>query len=761
MAQNDSSFMLTPERLTERDIVFRDLSLQSTKVISATRSLEEADQMPFSIWVATAEDIQRNGFITLGDVLRAAPGIRVSQPGNALEGETFLMRGLAGNQFVKILINDIPIKPYAAPGMPIGAQLPIRQAERIEVIYGPAGVLYGNEACAGVVNIILKESERPVYAQADLSFGRFGRNNLDVTFGGKLGRDKKIFRFSLYGSNTVRDRTDVYSDGSLFNTDTYVPSYQPSSIYINNPNYRPSIAVNLPKTSPLPHESRLFGVNLKWRGLQFSYLRMARFDHNALGMNPLAVSYANPSDRLAENQEVYTLSFQKQRRRWITYNNISVLHYKINNTSTTTYVYDRLAASSYLIKAPTFSSPGLTDSIFNWYNSNERYGYARSFDIRYETRLNASLSPNLSIDLGAQLNFDNGIGYFGHHLTPIESNLLAFEVNSFPLSPLGYARAGANMLSQLKWQSKSLTIIGGLALNAYLGDVIAGRTLPRLAAQYRIAKKWVVRGNYSEGLRQLSPYYSTNTHIVYPQSARLGLTSFSVLDYAEFSKAVEAALRYEESDFRVEGIFFRQQTSNLLRPNQIKLTENNEWLYGYQNIPGKGIDLWGIQGLFRSENVALAEINSLQSRKKSVLSSRIEFFLQYARGKEWLAEGAEPLSAVMNQPRWQTQFRMFFKIGRSFEFMMASNRQTSVLSKSVAYRDQYYLRFTQETYPTFRTWDMSTRLYLNEQFVVYLHFQNVFNRRFAGLDATGTPDDLHYNAQQGRFFRFGANYNLN
>ena len=75
-AQNDSTLLLSPERLTEQDIVVRDLSLQPTRVISATRSLEEADQMPFSIWVATAEDIQRNGFVTLGDVLRAAPGIR-------------------------------------------------------------------------------------------------------------------------------------------------------------------------------------------------------------------------------------------------------------------------------------------------------------------------------------------------------------------------------------------------------------------------------------------------------------------------------------------------------------------------------------------------------------------------------------------------------------------------------------------------------------------------------------------------------------
>ncbi|HOY07032.1 MAG TPA: hypothetical protein PLO67_16610, partial [Saprospiraceae bacterium] len=52
VAQNDSSLLLTPERLTERDIVMRDLSLQLTKVVSATRSVEEADKMPFTIWVA-------------------------------------------------------------------------------------------------------------------------------------------------------------------------------------------------------------------------------------------------------------------------------------------------------------------------------------------------------------------------------------------------------------------------------------------------------------------------------------------------------------------------------------------------------------------------------------------------------------------------------------------------------------------------------------------------------------------------------------
>ena len=240
-AQNDSTLLLAPERLTERDILPRDLTQKKIRAISATRSLEVVEETPFTTVVFTAEDILRNGFVTLTDVLKAAPGIQVSQIGNAIEGETFMVRGLSGNQYMKVLINDIPIKPTMALGMPIGAQLPIRQAERIEILYGPAGAIYGDETCAGVINIILKESERPVYTQADLGFGRFGYNSLDLMFGGKIGKDKKIFRFSLYGSSTVRDRTNVFYDENLYNTKQYLPFALDSMVYLGRPNYRLSL----------------------------------------------------------------------------------------------------------------------------------------------------------------------------------------------------------------------------------------------------------------------------------------------------------------------------------------------------------------------------------------------------------------------------------------------------------------------------------------------------------------------------------------
>jgi outer membrane receptor protein involved in Fe transport len=761
-AQTDSSLLLTPERLDEKDVVFRDFSQQTTRIISATRNAEDADNMPFSIWVATAEDILRYGFVTLGDVLRAAPGIRVSQPGNALEGETFLMRGMAGNQQVKILINDVPIKPFMALGMPIGAQLPIRQAERIEVLYGPAGTIYGNEACAGVVNIILKESERPVYTQADLSFGRFGYNNIDVTLGGKLGRDKRIFRFNLFGSSTVREDTDVFYNEAPLNTDLYVPDFLQANEYVNIRNYRADNASNIPRTAPVAHNSRLFGMNLAWRGLRFNYYRLVRQDHSALGLNPFAVSYANPSNRISDRVELFTLSFKRQRKRWVTHNTFSFNRYAVDNASTTTFVFDRLAMASYLAQSIGGNPPvALVDSIVQQYNSDERFAFASGADLRVESRVNAYLGRRLSLDIGLQGTLGTGNPFFDHYRTPVEAS---FFVGAFtraaPIVLIGQSGLDALGMLQLQWKSKRLSLLAGLSTNFFYYDIPEFVPLPRLAAQYKVHKRWFLRASYSTGLRQISPHYRSNTFDISPQNGDLfSGGSRSISERAERSQAFELGLRNVGDGFRTEQIFFWQEASNLMRPNALRAEADGFWNFGYQNPLGRSLLLWGFQSLLRTENAELAVIGNQRETK---VTSRVEFFIQYARGREWLSNGQGDivLDEVMNQPRWHTQFRAFFTVNR-LELMFASNRQTSVLSKSVAHNPLFAMRFREARIPTFRTWDMMLRLPLSRQVLVYFQMQNMFNRRFGGLDATGTPDDLNFNPQPGRMFRLGVNYNLN
>ncbi len=770
LAQNDSTLLLAPERLQEKDIVTRDPGLRRTLAISATRSPEDVEELPWSVWVITADDILRYGFVTLGDVLKAAPGIRVSASGNALEGETFLMRGLSGNQYVKILINDVPVKPSVAAGISIGAQLPIRQAQRIEVLYGPASAIYGNEACAGVINIILKESERPVFTQADISFGTNGYNSLDVMCGGKLGKDKNIFRFGAYGSSTVRERSDLYYDQNLFNLDNYRPFGLSDSLYRRNLNFIPAeVGSNQPKTVPAAHESRLFGINLTWRGLHFTYHRMSRTEYSPLGLNPLAVSWSNSSDQLLERTETFSLGFQRIRRRWVTNTNISILNYRVNNTSTSTYIFDRLSAANFRFdqqQMPATPDSVLLQRTFAKLAQNSRYTVAGGFDARFESRLKASLGSRLYLDAGLQVNLSGGVAPVSHLAVPVELDLLG-QGNSdeiLPFTPSRDADLDATVFSQLEWRTRKWTLLAGTAANFSVNNDRLILVTPRAAAFYRLDSVWSAYANYAAGYRRPSFYQMAQSYSLYVSNSGTGesalLPGRGGPQIAEIIRSYEAGVRYRKQGYRAQLTFFQQQGTHLIRPGflqkQTPTGPNDLWTYGYRNTPGLAMSMWGLQGLFVSEDYNYQKADRLKGYQ---LSGRTEVFIQYARGREWYGDQRTATGDVFNAPRLQTQVRFVFNINK-LEMMLASNRQTSTLSKSVLYRDQVQ-RATQERYPTFRTWDMRAQIFLSNHFLVYFQLQNMFNRRYAGLDATGTPDDLLYNPQPGRLVRFGVNYNMN
>lgn len=770
-AQPDSNLLLRPERLLEKDIIRQDVGIYSSQAVSGTRSLENLDDLPFTIWVITGEDIARYGFVTLGDVLRAAPGMRVSQMGNAEEGEMFMMRGLSGNEYVKILINDVPVKPAYARGMPIGAQLPIRQAERIEVMYGPASSIYGNEACAGVVNIILKETERPVFTQADLSFGKYGYNSLDLMFGGKLGKDKRVLRYSLFGSSTIRDDSDVFNNTDLFTMNNYVPFGLDSSVYRYNRNYiADSDVPNIPKLAKVAHQSRLFGVTLAYKGLKINYERWYRNDFSSLGANPLVYSWSNPADQLNERIETIALSLTRQRKRWQVNTNMSVQYYQVNN-STNTMIFNGLSRNLYEIRRPYITNDSLYRQFLNtanqFYNMEQRFVYARAADARLETRLNTVLQRNLFLETALQVQLSTGTPLTRHSIVPVETNFLGFSDYSnygFPYSPYNGANLDATAFGQLEWRGPKLKIIAGTSLNyaplINLSPVLA----PRGAVLYKIDSFFSVFGNFTTGFRRPNAYNFANSFTLRRADGNINSGPSLLYDpegwfvKTERTESFEGGMRYKKDGKSVQLSCFSQSVYYYVRPNQYQeIVSYQSVINGFNNIPGKGQHIWGIQGLLTLEN-SKNELNF--GKKVRTITSKTEFYAQYSKGKEWLEPGQSPLNDVLNMPRWITQFRSSWRTGK-FQLMIASNRQSSNTSKSITYKSRYQLNNFILRYGTYRTWDVVARVYLDKHFVLYAQMQNLFNRHYSGLDAYGTPDDLIYNPQQGRIWRIGVSYNMN
>lgn len=759
---SDSTLMLKPERLQQKDIVERNVGLQPTLSISATRSPEAIEDLPYSIWVVKSEDILRYGFVTLGDVLRAAPGIRVSQPGNAQEGEMFLMRGVSGNQYVKILINDVPIKPMQTLGMPIGAQLPVRQAERIEVMYGAAGAIYGDEACAGVVNIILKESERPLYTQADLSVGNTEYNSLNLMFGGKLGKDKRIFRFNIYGSNTIKQwyRDEQIFTSSAMDMTQYIPFGFDFNLYRDNPHYTTNGAVNYSAASTLPHESRLLGASATWRGLQFNFNRMLRTDHTALGLNPVAISWFNPGNRLSESLEAFSLGFKTKRRHYASQHTLSVLRYAIDDNTTATYLYPRLVKDVYSLTATRRQDKAHIDSLFRKYAGGPRHAFGNDLNIRWETRVTASLTPrlywkNLFI---AQATL-NGIPY-ATYLEPRRDGQFYSGTVFFsgPYDPFSNSGADLNLATQLEWRGKRLYLLGGILGNLSGVPGLDGKPqlAPRAAALYKIDSSWSVRANASTGFKSSGGYFYTNSSFIANPTLNILSVYNRSIALRELFKSYELGVRYRKGSYYAELYGYHQKAYNLIRP-MLPTALSSTVFSIYDNNSGLSQSLWGIQGIARSENMKISRVGR---RQKAELFGRTELYILYTRGKEY-QNGAVWQNEVFNMPKWQRQFRTFFRLNK-VEVMFATNWQSAVLSKSVSYKQFYELsNQLPERTDKFRSWDIMTRIYLSKYFVLYGFLQNAFGRNLSGLDATGTADDLVPLIQQGRQIRFGVNYNMN
>ena len=141
----------------------RDLSLEelgNIEITSVSKTPEELRKTPAAIYVISQEDIRRSGATTLPDVLRLAPGVEVAQ----LDSDHWSVgiRGF-GDQFSKsvlVLIDGRNVYTPLFAGIFWGVQdTVLEDIDRIEVIRGPGGTVWGANAVNGVINIITKNSK--------------------------------------------------------------------------------------------------------------------------------------------------------------------------------------------------------------------------------------------------------------------------------------------------------------------------------------------------------------------------------------------------------------------------------------------------------------------------------------------------------------------------------------------------------------------------------------------------------------------------
>ncbi|MDP2167577.1 MAG: TonB-dependent receptor [Thermodesulfovibrionales bacterium] len=127
-------------------------------VVTATRTEEEAEKVSSSVTVITEEEIKKSTANTVQDLLRDKEGLIVRDLYGTGTKSTVDMRGFGRGLNTLILIDGRRLNNIDLSGADWNL-IPLENVERIEVVRGGGSVLYGDNAMAGVINIITKKGK--------------------------------------------------------------------------------------------------------------------------------------------------------------------------------------------------------------------------------------------------------------------------------------------------------------------------------------------------------------------------------------------------------------------------------------------------------------------------------------------------------------------------------------------------------------------------------------------------------------------------
>ena len=198
-----------------------DLSIEDLgqiRVTTASRRDESLDVTPAAVYVITAEDIRRSGVTTIQDALRLAPGVEVARNGS--HSWTISIRGFSNDLSNKLLVlidgRSVYSPLYAGVFWDVQDVL-LADVERIEVVAGPGGTVWGANAVNGVINIITNSApERQGLVRRGWRGQRGGKLR-----GGALRVEarRQAFWTSVFAKTFDRDAAKIAATGADANDD--------------------------------------------------------------------------------------------------------------------------------------------------------------------------------------------------------------------------------------------------------------------------------------------------------------------------------------------------------------------------------------------------------------------------------------------------------------------------------------------------------------------------------------------------------------
>ncbi|XOV67386.1 MAG: TonB-dependent receptor plug domain-containing protein [Fluviicola sp.] len=752
---------------------FEDLSsekFEKYKTSSSTNRLaENPDDLTQEVIIIDGDEIRKFGHTTLVDVLKTIPGFRTSQPGNSIEGETFLMRGLLGNDHTKILINGIPIKPEGVKSMPISAQLPIRHAEYIEIVQGPSSATYGSDAMAGVINIVLPEVDRSVFAWADVSGVTPATTDINLTLGGKAGKGKNILNYQIFASSQSASTVNllINRDSVLIDKATLSPWQQAN--YLSDKDDQA-----IPEVNSLGRASRLIGGNFKFRGFELFATNMYREDHAAFGFHPLARSYSDPSTKMGETiNSVGLRYFYDNRRRFSSRASISGLYYQTIEDANYVAISDRLAAGRNFIFGRSLDLRADYQGIMRF---NDQFKIAFGSTAQY------SVSNPYTSHLARRVHLEsNSFDLTGKDLNPFTTAEESDQVDS--LSAIGdtnwipkHEVVNVAFFTHFLYKTKGGKLNIESAARIDLNTIDGIRFTPQLGVVYRPTEKLKLVLNYGRGHRAPRSYHIYNNYWqpfseIQAQNPMSQEEFFNATELERVRDTISTELleggevRFvwrAHPNLRISGRYYAHlmqnritRQANINPPPQGQPVPPNLLIgYGYAN--NKTPDTYSF---LQSGMITIEYIKNWKE-----LSFR-------AMGAYQLASGYEEIEQEEDDPGGSVERSADYRFVPLHSIKANVNLSFKGFTFSIHnnvfgyFTSDIYIQGRVIQYQEFQGWNHNLDILVHKdlfrQLSLFVGAYNVLNSFQSGITASSLSNSWNYNPQYGRVFKFGLNFRLN
>ncbi len=233
-------------------------------VVTATRIEQPIADIGTTITVVEDPQIQEQKIDRVSDVLCEVPGVQVTQSGSPGAVTDVSIRGATPAQTL-ILIDGVEVNAGATGSFDM-ANLTTDNLDRVEVLRGAGGSLYGSQAIGGVVNVLSQEGAGPPTASLVSAAGNRATSQQVATVSGAegtLGYSGAVSYFSTQGFRPINDNSDNLSSSARLDyhldDDTVLRGF---ARYIGSnvslPNFLVSDGVPLDPTAHQRNEFMLF-----------------------------------------------------------------------------------------------------------------------------------------------------------------------------------------------------------------------------------------------------------------------------------------------------------------------------------------------------------------------------------------------------------------------------------------------------------------------------------------------------------------------